>query len=155
METLERKYEELRGAKGGLRCQDESAASSPPQSAPASSKETLEEKLARLETEMQENLAEAGDRTNFMFGTYGKKMSSFEGVDLYEKAIKFNGKAWAISGAEISMEMGALKSRMTLTRIGTGALFFSVEPEQLWEECQRKISKKASLKSSPMTGFCD
>lgn len=75
-------------------------------------------------TEMQENLAEAGDRTNFMFGTYGKKMSSFEGVDLYEKAIKFNGKAWAISGAEISMEMGAPKSRMTLTRIGTGALLF-------------------------------
>jgi hypothetical protein len=64
------------------------------------------------------------DRTNFFVGTFGKKISSFEGVDLFEKAIRFKGKAWSISGAQVSLEMGAPKSRMTLTRIGAGALLF-------------------------------
>lgn len=73
---------------------------------------------------VREAAEKAGDRGAFILGEYGKKLTSFEGVDLFEKAIRFGGKAWEISGAEISLEMGAPKSRMTLTRIGTGALLF-------------------------------
>ena len=82
-------------------------------------KEALAEVLPTKSSDSQ-----VGDRTNFLLGTFGKKIASFDGVDLFEKAIRFKGKAWSISGAEVSLEMGAPKSRMTLTRIGTGALLF-------------------------------
>lgn len=123
-EDAQRKLDDLQSPRAALDEATETLKSAPSASASRSGKETAEQKLERLETDLQEELAKSGDRTNFMMGTYGKKITSFEGVDLYEKAIKFDGKAWAISGAEISMEMGAPKSRMTLTRIGTGALLF-------------------------------
>lgn len=53
-----------------------------------------------------------------------KKKAAFEGVVLFDRVIRFEKKEWSLSGAEINLEMGQPRSRMTLTRIGTGAVLF-------------------------------